>query len=235
MRYIDITTSHNISIRYELASVMHRILAWGIDYLILMLWAFLVSIPASGSTVLYYILFFFVFIFYDLAFEILNNGQTIGKKILNIKVVTLHGRTAKAQDYFLRWIFRILEIGSTFGILAIIYISSTEKHQRIGDLIAQTTVIKLRPDTFYNLDSLINLDKKKHTVTYPKVAMYDDTDLMLVKDTLKRYKSNPNDANKKFLLTLTKRFAKDLDIILEGKKASALLETILVDYISLTR
>ena len=119
-------------------------IAWGIDILILLVYIIIVSIIAFSSLYLYYFLILIVTGFYHLAFEVLNNGQSPGKRIMNIKVVTLHGRTPKAQDYFLRWIFRLLEITGCLGVVAILYISSTEKNQRIGDLLAQTTVVKLR-------------------------------------------------------------------------------------------
>lgn len=235
MKYIDISTSHNISIRYELAPVMYRIVAWLIDIIILGVYAIVVSIVASSSTFLWYTLVFFVLAFYHLAFEILNNGQSIGKSIMKIKVVTLHGRTAKAQDYFLRWIFRMLEVTFSVGMLAILYITSTEKHQRIGDILAQTTVIKLKAQNYYDLHGLIKLGSQKREITYPSVIRYDDVDMMLVKDALSRIKKAPSVENKKFVLELSNRMLTDLDIKLKNVKRVAFLETVLLDYISLTR
>ncbi|MFT4536020.1 MAG: putative RDD family membrane protein YckC [Saprospiraceae bacterium] len=235
MKYIDISTSHNISVRYELASVMHRILAWLIDITILMLYVGIVSIVAIASTFLWYVLVFFVVAFYHLIFEILNNGQSIGKRMMKIKVVTLNGRSAKSGDYFLRWIFRILEVTFTGGLLAILYITSTEKHQRIGDILAQTTVIKLKADNFYDLKGLVKLGDQKREITYQNVTMYNDTDLMLVKDTLARINKTPNDENRKFLRTLSDKMAVDLNVNLENVERVTFLETLLLDYITLTR
>lgn len=235
MKYIDISTSHNISIRYELASVMQRILAWFIDIMILLVYVWIVSIVAVASTFLWYFLIFFVFAFYHLFFEILYNGQSPGKMLIKIKVVTLHGRTAKMQDYFMRWIFRVMEITFTGGILATVYISTTEKHQRIGDLLAQTTVIKLIPDNHYSLDGLVKLADRARDITYPKVVMYNDIDLMLVKDAIVRIRKYPNDQNKRFILTLSNRIAEELNIKITEKTRVAFLETVLLDYITLTR
>ena len=235
MKYIDISTSHNISIRYELASTMQRVLAWTIDTIILLVYTGLVSFVASFSDVLWYVLVFFVIAFYHLAFEILNNGQSIGKRLLKIKVVTLHGRTAKAQDYFLRWIFRMLEVTFTGGMLAILYITSTEKHQRIGDILAQTTVIKLKADNHYDLGGLIKLGTQKREITYPKVTMYDDTDLMLVKDAITRLHKAPSIENKKFVRNIADRIAADLEVDIQTLKRVPFLETVLLDYIALSR
>ena len=200
-----------------------------------MFYVSLVSIVAGASTFLWYILVFFVVAFYHLIFEILNNGQSLGKRLMKIKVVTLNGRSAKSQDYFLRWIFRMLEVTFTGGLLAILYITSTEKHQRIGDILAQTTVIKLKADNYYDLKGLVKLGDQKREITYPGVTMYNDTDLMLVKDTLARIGKIPNDENRNFLRTLSDKMATDLNVNLENVKRVTFLETLLLDYISLTR
>jgi len=235
LKYIDISTSHNISIQYELANTALRSLAWGIDIFILTIYYLIVSIVIVESNILFYFLVFFVFAFYHLAFEILNNGQSPGKQILKIKVVTLHGRTAKSQDYFLRWIFRTLEITGCLGIIASLYISSTEKNQRIGDMLAQTTVIKLRSDELYNLNALVQMGMNKREIQYPKVTMYNDTDMMLLKETIRRHKKDPNEANNKFLSTLANKISSDLDVKLDKRRQNQFLETVLYDYISLTR
>tara|TARA_R110000737_G_scaffold302014_1_gene309063 strand:+ start:448 stop:1050 length:603 start_codon:yes stop_codon:yes gene_type:complete len=200
-----------------------------------MLYVGIVSIVAIASTFLWYVLVFFVVAFYHLIFEILNNGQSIGKRMMKIKVVTLNGRSAKSGDYFLRWIFRILEVTFTGGLLAILYITSTEKHQRIGDILAQTTVIKLKADNFYDLKGLVKLGDQKREITYQNVTMYNDTDLMLVKDTLARINKTPNDENRKFLRTLSDKMAVDLNVNLENVERVTFLETLLLDYITLTR
>ena len=214
---------------------MLRALAWGIDTFFLIVYGILVSVVAFSNTFLFFFLFFFVFAFYHLAFEILNNGQSPGKQILKIKVVTLHGRTAKSQDYFLRWIFRPLEITGCLGIISMLYISSTEKNQRIGDMLAQTTVIKLRNNNMYDLNALVKMGEKERKVKYPKVTMYNDTDMMLVKDAMKRYKKYATDENKEFLTTLAQKIAQDLDVNLDTRRQNQFLETVLYDYISLTR
>ena len=201
----------------------------------LMIYYFMVSLVAYKSNFLFYFLIFFVFAFYHLAFEILNNGQSPGKQLLKIKVVTLHGRTAKSQDYFLRWIFRTLEITGCMGIIASLYISSTEKNQRIGDMLAQTTVIKLQSEQLYNLNALVQMGENKREIQYPKVTMYNDTDMMLLKETIRRHKTHPNEENSKFLSTLANKIANDLDIELDKRRQNQFLETVLYDYISLTR
>ena len=170
-----------------------------------------------------------------MAFEILNNGQSLGKRILKIKVVTLHGRTPTPQDYFLRWIFRMLEITGCLGVIASLFVSSTEKNQRIGDMLAQTTVIKLRSDLLYNLNELVKMGDHDRKITYPKITMYTDTDMMLVKDVLSRNAKHKNDENKKIVSNIASRIANDLGVEINTKDQIEFLKTALYDYINLTR
>jgi len=198
-------------------------------------YSILVSVIAYKSQFLYYFLIFFVFAFYHLAFEIINNGQSPGKQIMGIKVVTLHGRTAKSQDYFIRWVFRMLEITGCLGIIAALYISSTEKNQRIGDLLARTTVINLKNNQLYNLKALVNMGEQEREITYPKITMYNDTDMMLVKDAIRRLKKDPSEENRNFISSLANQISNDLNVKLETKQQARFLETALFDYITLTR
>ncbi|HEX6892332.1 MAG TPA: RDD family protein [Chryseolinea sp.] len=67
-------------------------------------------------------------------------GQTLGKKAFRLYVVDLQGESPSIIHTFLRRMLDIIEM-SFFGIPALIAINHTEKNQRIGDMIAGTTVI----------------------------------------------------------------------------------------------
>ena len=70
-----------------------------------------------------------------------TSGQTLGKRIINIKVVKADGSRCDMSSAFLRSILRIID--SLFiGIVGIIVILTTEKKQRIGDIVANTIVVK---------------------------------------------------------------------------------------------
>ena len=45
-------------------------------------------------------------LFYYPMMEILTNGQTVGKKIMGIRVITLEGGQASISQYLFRWMFR---------------------------------------------------------------------------------------------------------------------------------
>ena len=69
-------------------------------------------------------------------------GQTVGKKILGIKVMMVDGRPCTITGALIRNFGRILDVILGSYILGIICIILTKRKQRIGDLLAHTVVVK---------------------------------------------------------------------------------------------
>jgi uncharacterized RDD family membrane protein YckC len=67
-------------------------------------------------------------------------GRTLGKKAFRLYVVDLKGESPSIIHSSLRRMLDIVEM-SFFGAPALIAINHTEKNQRIGDMIAGTTVV----------------------------------------------------------------------------------------------
>ncbi len=234
MKNIEIATAHNIVFKYELATVMHRILAFVIDLLILMVYMWIASVFLSWSTVLWYIFVFLGFAFYHFIMEVFNRGQSIGKKVMKLRVVTLRGTTPAINDLFVRWVFRMIDITFSFGLLAIINIVGSEKNQRIGDLIAQTAVISLKSSTGVSLKSLLELNKSEESVSYPGLRQYTDEDMVLLKHALTRYHNYKTDENRAILTTIGKRILEDLEIK-KDKLSISFLKELLNEYVIITR
>lgn len=239
MSLIEVVTSHNIVVRFELASVMHRIAATFIDWFILGVFIFLFVLVAGNNEFLYWFFVFPIFFLYNFFWEVFNKGQSPGKMVLRIRVVTLKGRTPKVIDYFTRWIFRLVDIALTLGMLAIIYIASSGRGQRLGDLMAQTAVVKKRNDNSITLRSLIEIDKgnllENDEIMYPNIATYSDDDMLLLKQALIRYKQSPSDTNKNVILRLSKSISKELKVKIEEGKILNFLDRVLYEYILITR
>ena len=68
------------------------------------------------------------------------NGQTLGHKLLGIKVVTLKGNEISFKQSFKRRILDLID-AQFFGIIAVIIIKNTPTNQRLGDLWSKTLVI----------------------------------------------------------------------------------------------
>lgn len=148
MQTIRITTSQNIDIDYELAGLGERIVASLIDFGIFILIAILCAIAGVSLQamdvfgVVFIIIYAALYVFYDLACEVFMNGQSVGKKVMKIKVMSLDGSQPRLGQYMLRWLFRIIDFGATFGAVALVVAAISNKVQRIGDLVAGTILIK---------------------------------------------------------------------------------------------
>jgi uncharacterized RDD family membrane protein YckC len=69
-------------------------------------------------------------------------GQTVGKRLNNIRVVRVDLTPVSISNSLLRHVFDVIEFGFLFGIIAIIIASSNNYYRRLGDLLAMTMVIK---------------------------------------------------------------------------------------------
>lgn len=100
----------------------------------------LVAAQMAGSAMLLALLGALVGLGYFVYFEG-TTGQTIGKKIVNVKVVRLDGKPMTYMDALIRTILRIID-GQIAYVLGLIIVLVSEKRQRLGDMAAKTLVVK---------------------------------------------------------------------------------------------
>lgn len=241
MKIIEIKTTQNVVLQYELADLRERILAFVIDFISLLFVlslssALLGSVLAGVAANIVMVLLFCVFIFYSLALEVLNNGQSIGKMAMRIQVIkTTHGRPTFA-DCAARWAFRLVDIYFSFGGIACILIASSTKSQRIGDIVANTAVVKLTPGMDLNLNDILTIHA--HTAYKPEFTQARqllESDVLLIKNTLYRCKRYPNIAHTEALTMLAQKVSAILHIERVPADERRFLETVLKDYVMLTR
>ncbi|HEY6975620.1 MAG TPA: RDD family protein, partial [Chitinophagaceae bacterium] len=95
MAVISITTSQNIELEYDLASLGERIVATIIDLVILVGYVIIIGMftnLSNGLDYKYGWVYLFLFLpvtFYSLLCETFLNGQSVGKKVMGVKVVSL--------------------------------------------------------------------------------------------------------------------------------------------------
>jgi hypothetical protein len=154
----------------------------------------LISQWDDWSKVALYILFLIPIIFYSITLESLFEGQTLGKRLLKIKVVKIDGYQASFGDYLIRWIFRLIDIFSNSGILALISIVVTEKSQRLGDISAGTSVISLKNNISINNTILQEIDQQ-YIPIYASVIKLSDNDVRIILENYLLAKKN-NDLDK---------------------------------------
>jgi uncharacterized RDD family membrane protein YckC len=152
MENIYISTSQNISLEQSVASIGERILAQIIDYFFIgIYWIFVMIIyqitlnTLANNSIAIIIVLMIPILLYDLLCEVFFNGQNIGKRIMKLKVVSVNGSQPEFMSYFIRWMFRIIDITMSFGSVATLTIIFNGQGRRLGDIAAGTRVIRLKP------------------------------------------------------------------------------------------
>jgi hypothetical protein len=151
-------------------------------------------------------------------------------------VVKLTGSDLKSSDFLLRWMFRWIDIWLSLGSLAALKVSSSPKGQRIGDVLADTTVIRQQHDFKVVLNDLLAIrSKDNHEVKFPAAVNFKEEEMLLVKQVLDRYRKFDNEAHKKILVSTAKKVSQRLNLDVFPGAADEFLKAVLVDYITLTR
>ena len=194
MQAVNIQTTQNVQLEYPLAGVGERLLAFAIDLVIVGSFYLFVSalLNATGLdfTLSIALIIGIVAYLYRFVMELLFNGQTVGKIAFNIKVVKLDGSNPSIAAYFLRWLLEPID----FGIvgLAVLTIILTRNGQRVGDLLAGTTVIKVKRVSSVNMQNKVIMEKVEegYEPTFVDAASLTDHEIRLIKASLAAYRDD---------------------------------------------
>ncbi len=190
MSYISISTAQNIDVQYELAGLGSRILAALLDYVLFMAYFIVAMLLLSQtqpnqslSSFLGYFILLFPIMLYHLLCEIFLNGQSVGKRIMKIKVISLDGGQPSFGQYVMRWLFRLVDIALSQGVIAVVSVAATNRAQRLGDLAANTTVVSTKPKK--SLQQTIYMPTiENYVAVYLEVSRLSSEDIQLIKDVL---------------------------------------------------
>jgi uncharacterized RDD family membrane protein YckC len=69
-------------------------------------------------------------------------GSTPGMLVVGLRIVAIDGRQLGVRDYLLRWLLSVVD-GLFLGLLGALLIALTPRHQRMGDIVARTLVVRL--------------------------------------------------------------------------------------------
>lgn len=245
MKVVDIRTPQNVVISFEAASVFDRYLATFLDLIFQSLLAVILGLvyslianllPNESAEYLGVFLVLVPITFYHLISELIFQGQSLGKKIIGLKVINIYGQNPEPMDYIIRWVFRGVEVMSSFGALAAVFINSSPKGQRIGDFVAKTTVIKLKPKTSVSLKDVLQISNAaSYEVVYPEVKELKEVDLIHIKTLLQRHSKYPNATHQQLLKDTVQHVCNALQIENQSKNEVQFLKTLIKDYIVLTR
>ncbi|MDQ1446480.1 MAG: hypothetical protein QOI20_2944 [Acidimicrobiaceae bacterium] len=147
-----VATPEGVTLEFTLAGVGSRFFAGLLDALIqgvlvigmwLLTWAgtnavgaWAIAVGVVGS---------FVVVFgYDIAFETLASGRTLGKRWTGLRVVKVGGAPVTFTTSAVRNLLRLVDILPTAYLVGIAAILATPHNQRLGDLAAGTIVVRER-------------------------------------------------------------------------------------------
>lgn len=254
MSIIQINTAFNIDLEFDIAEFHKRLLAYIIDFVLMIIYLW------SMKSLLYYgfglnfdsnmgldiLLISLPMLFYSLLTELWMNGQTIGKKVMAIRVISLEGGEPTFGQYILRWITKFFEwpflfgyiffskealfayafVTGLFGIAVVIIIAVTKNNQRLGDLAAGTVVVNTKTQLTIDDTIFMDVNKADYKVVFPAVMRLSDRDINTIKGVVTQ-------ANKSGNYEMCNRVAmkvKDVLKITTDMHPDQFLEKLLEDY-----
>lgn len=161
---LEVRTAQGIRLHYPLAGPISRAIAVVVDMVImvaiglsLLLAVFLLALFAgltgTGFILAYTgnligaglsIAAFVIFFGYQMWREWRTNGQTPGKRMMGLRVMDVQGRRLAPQQVVLRNLLRIVDMMPGFYALGGIVALLSPRSQRLGDIVADTTVVNIR-------------------------------------------------------------------------------------------
>jgi len=147
-----------IEISYELAGLGSRFLAALVDTFLVTVATLLLAFAAwlirgflTGqselslmASIIVLSAVVLIYIGYYVYFEVTSGGQSPGKRLTGLRVVSVDGAPISAEQSAVRNILRIVDMLPTSYAAGLISLLVTARNQRLGDLAAGTMVVKER-------------------------------------------------------------------------------------------
>ncbi|HUC83170.1 MAG TPA: RDD family protein [Flavisolibacter sp.] len=227
MSIVRVATNFNIDIEFTAPPFYRRLVAWVIDIIILLLYTIIasrlfVSFVSSmgweeGAGVVFYAVYLLLilpFLLYHVVLEATMNGQSIGKKIMKIKVISENGGRPSLSQLIIRWLIRTSDytliiifvlfvnsrgmgfkvdwlLGITIALLfADLILVNTRNHQRLGDILAHTVLINEKQKEKIT-DTIFLEVTEEYKPQYPEIMQLSDRDINALKgiiDTSRKHK-----------------------------------------------
>lgn len=147
---VTISTPEGIELNLTLAGVGSRFVSALVDFtiqILLIVALFLVfwASDLGGYGAAAYAIFSFVVVFgYDVFFEVLASGRTLGKRWNGLRVVRTEGAPITFFPSVIRNVLRLVDFLPFGYLVGIVSVLVTRRNQRLGDLAAGTLVIRER-------------------------------------------------------------------------------------------
>lgn len=148
---LTVRTPEGVVFATQLAGPITRFLAWGVD--VLFLWMLTNFISFLGgvlglfspdlATAVTILMFFALTLSYGIVLEWLWRGQTLGKKLLRLRVVDVEGMRLQFSQVVIRNLLRAVDSLPVFYVVGGITCLLNRHVQRLGDIAANTVVIRM--------------------------------------------------------------------------------------------
>jgi len=205
-----ILSPEKVELRYDLGGIGSRALAAVLDdFLLFLMHALILTVVAlleanfqltsnlaagvgEGWLIGGYIFFLFLSWFgYYIGFEIMWNGQTIGKRLLGLRVIKMDGTPAAPAQIFMRELVRLVDAlpMCLFGYNVAGTVAFFNPYsQRIGDMLAGTIVVKERRTSAPQWRHLSELSERVHPLEdlIPSVQPLTTNDYRAIRNFLDR-------------------------------------------------
>ncbi len=156
---LNIETPELVAIEMPLAGIGSRFIAilvdyliWGAAFLVLGLVAAIIlpalnifgGVSANWAVGIFFLIVFLMQWGYFALFEAFGNGRTPGKRVARIRVIHQSGRGISFVESLARNLVRFIDYLPGFYAVGIVSMFLTRRHQRLGDLVAGTIVVRDR-------------------------------------------------------------------------------------------
>ena len=158
---LQLRTPEGIVFSLPLAGPVSRFLAWAVDGACIMAASSLIRellglFGSSGlASATYVIAYFVLSVGYGIAFEWYWRGQTLGKRVLNLRVMDVQALRLEFGQVVVRNLLRFVDILPGLYLLGGTACVLSRRFQRLGDLAANTIVVRAPKVAQPNLEQLL--------------------------------------------------------------------------------
>jgi uncharacterized RDD family membrane protein YckC len=175
---LTIQTPEGVAFNLPLAGPVSRSFAWMIDAACIMVCfqigrvviSLLGSISPNFSSAAAIMIFFLIRTGYAIMLEWFWQGQTVGKRVLRLRVMDVNGLQLQPSQIIIRNLLRAVDSLPVFYLVGGV-VSLVNRHgQRLGDLAAGTIVAKSSPALEPDLDRILDPNPYNSLFAYPHLA-----------------------------------------------------------------
>jgi uncharacterized RDD family membrane protein YckC len=175
---LTIRTPEGVTFHLPLAGPVSRCLAWMVDAACILaafqalraLIGLMGIISADISTAFATLIFFSIRTGYAIIMEWYWQGQTIGKRVLGLRVMDVNGLRLQPSQIIIRNLLRAVDSLPLFYLVGGLACLVSAHGQRLGDLAANTIVIKLSQAAEPDLDLILKKNRYNSFKAYPHLV-----------------------------------------------------------------